>query len=70
MRVSLKHKEKESFYYKLFKVLNLNILGEKVHDPLKNNALDLNCMQKERVFYSVEVQHAGVSHYQDREITK
>ena len=23
-----------------------------------------------RVFYSAEVQHAGVSHYQDRETTK
>lgn len=31
------------------------------------NSLGSNSMQKQRVFYSAEVQHASVSHYKDRD---
>ena len=42
----------------------------RVCDLPKNDTQNSSSMQKQRAFYSAEVQHAGVSHYQDRETTK
>ena len=39
----------------------------RVHDSPKNDTPDSNSMQKQRTFYSAEVQHAGVSHHQDED---
>jgi hypothetical protein len=36
----------------------------RIHDLRNNDTLDSNSMQMQKVFYSVEVHHAGVSHYQ------
>jgi hypothetical protein len=37
----------------------------RVNDLPKNDIPDPNSMQKQSVFYSAEVQHAGISRYQD-----
>jgi hypothetical protein len=41
-----------------------------VHDSPKHGTPDSDSMYTQRVFYSIEVQHAAVSHYQDRETAK
>lgn len=42
----------------------------RVYDSPKNNTLDSNSMQTQRVFYSAEVPHAGGPHYWDRGTSK
>jgi hypothetical protein len=42
----------------------MEALGVRVHDSLKNDNLDSNSMSMQKLFYSLEVQNAGVDNLQ------